>query len=146
MPSNAPILREAIVVVIRRGDGHILIVERAAHDSYPGYWSPVTGSCETHDCYDLAATCRREALEEVGLNIRVIGKLWESTTAGAHFVLHWFLAEVRGSADVTPDSHEVSGYRWVLPDEFASVSPTFSDTSHFFASVWPRVYPSLKDR
>lgn len=54
----------SVLVVIHSIEGEFLLLERAAH---PGYWQSVTGSRETHDG-DLAATARREVLEETRLS------------------------------------------------------------------------------
>ncbi|NUQ35310.1 MAG: NUDIX hydrolase [Planctomycetaceae bacterium] len=139
MTSASP-LPDAVVVVIERDDGRILFVQRPAHDSYPGYWNPVTGACEESDGKRFPATCIREAREEVGLEIEVLGKIWQSETIGKHYTMHWFLARPVGAVNITPDPAEVSGYRWLAVSDIATLEPAFADTRRFFAEVWPKVY------
>jgi len=53
----------SVLVVIHTPDLSVLVLERASH---PGYWQSVTGSQEEGE--SLAATARREVLEETGID------------------------------------------------------------------------------
>jgi dATP pyrophosphohydrolase len=55
---------ESVLVVIHTPDLRVLLLERADH---PGFWQSVTGSKERAD-EPLAQTCRREVLEETGID------------------------------------------------------------------------------
>ncbi len=55
---------ESVLVVVHSEDLHVLLLERADH---PGYWQSVTGSRATLD-EPLVQTCRREVLEETGID------------------------------------------------------------------------------
>lgn len=127
-------LRHAIVAVIENGD-RILMVERAATDTYPGYWSAVTGGLDGDESQEQA--CVREVGEEVGLKVRPVRKLWESLTRGGHFVLHWWQCELVGSDNVTPEPSEVSDWRWVKPADLHTVPLMFSDSRWFYAEIYP---------
>lgn len=137
MPDDAALrpLRHAIVAVINDGD-ETLLIERGRNDTYPGYWSSVTGSLDGDESQQAALV--REALEEVGLRVRPVRKLWESVTRGAHFVLHWWLCELDGPRDITPQPEEVEAARWVKYTELESITPMFSDTRHFFRDIYPQ--------
>lgn len=127
-------LRQAIVaVIVDRGE--VLVVERAAADTYPGYWSAITGSMEPGESQIQA--CIREAREEAGLEVRPLRKVWESTTRRAHFVLHWWVCELAGSRDVTPDPAEVADARWLPIDQAARMPLMFSDARFFLREVLP---------
>ena len=52
----------SVLVVVHTSDLHVLLLERA---DFPGYWQSVTGSRDEDE--DLAATARRELLEETGI-------------------------------------------------------------------------------
>jgi len=54
----------SVLVVIHTTDLQVLLLERADH---PGFWQSVTGSMERVD-EPLAETCRREVLEETGID------------------------------------------------------------------------------
>ena len=55
---------ESVLVVIHTPDLQVLLLERADH---PGFWQSVTGSRDAVD-EPLCITCRREVLEETGLD------------------------------------------------------------------------------
>ena len=127
-------LRHAIVAVIESGD-EILFIERAAMDTWPGYWSTVTGQMESDESQQSA--CVREAFEEVGLRIKPVRKLWESMTRRAHFVLHWWQCELVGSREVTPDPKEVADHKWIKRGDIQDIPLMFSDSRWFFRAVYP---------
>ncbi|MCM5570841.1 dihydroneopterin triphosphate diphosphatase [Burkholderiaceae bacterium FT117] len=54
----------SVLVVIHTADLRVLLLERADH---PGFWQSVTGSVDRVD-EPLAETCRREVLEETGID------------------------------------------------------------------------------
>ena len=55
---------ESVLVVIHTADLQVLLLERADH---PGFWQSVTGSKDAID-EPLDLTCRREVLEETGID------------------------------------------------------------------------------
>ncbi|MCC6572834.1 MAG: NUDIX hydrolase [Planctomycetes bacterium] len=128
-------LRHAIVAIINDSE-ETLLIERGRNDTYPGYWSSVTGSLDGDESQQAAII--REAHEEVGLNVRPMRKLWESVTRGAHFVLHWWLCELADSCrNCTPQPEEVEDTKWVKYADLETVTPMFSDTRHFFRDIYP---------
>ncbi len=70
MPASAapatPKIPESVLVVIHTADLQVLLLERADH---PGFWQSVTGSKDALE-EPLETTCRREVLEETGLDTR----------------------------------------------------------------------------
>ena len=127
-------LRHAIAAIIEDGD-EILFIERAAMDTWPGYWSSVTGGIDGKESQQSA--CVREAFEEVGLRVKPIRKLWECVTRRAPFVLHWWQCELIGARDVTPDPKEVASSKWIKRSEIEKISLMFSDSRWFFREVYP---------
>ncbi len=55
---------ESVLVIIHTPDLQVLLLERADH---PGFWQSVTGSKDRID-EALEETCRREVLEETGID------------------------------------------------------------------------------
>jgi len=55
---------ESVLVVIHSPDLQVLLLERADH---PGFWQSVTGSKDSPE-ESLLQTCRREVMEETGLD------------------------------------------------------------------------------
>jgi 8-oxo-dGTP pyrophosphatase MutT (NUDIX family) len=133
-------LRHAIVAVIEDGD-EVLIIERAPMDTWPGYWSAVTGSLELGETQHHAIA--RECLEEVGLRVKPVRKLWESLTRRAHFVLHWWQCELDGPREVKPDSREVAAFKWVKREKLNDIKLTFSDSRWFYREVYPKTRHDL---
>jgi 8-oxo-dGTP pyrophosphatase MutT (NUDIX family) len=136
MPDTPRSLRHAVVVLIRDGDD-VLMMQRAATDSYPGYWSSVTGSMEPGETQMQA--CIREAREEVGLEVRPVRKLWESMTRRAHFLLHGWECELVGPRTVKLDAAEVADCQWLPLQEAAGLPLMFSDTRYFLREVLPQI-------
>ena len=58
-----------MLVVIHTPDLQVLLLERADH---PGFWQSVTGSRDRTD-EPLEETCRREVLEETGIDTSATG-------------------------------------------------------------------------
>lgn len=58
----------SVLVLVHTSDFHVLLLERA---DFPEHWQSVTGSRD--DDEDLAATARRELLEETGLDADAFG-------------------------------------------------------------------------
>jgi 8-oxo-dGTP pyrophosphatase MutT (NUDIX family) len=128
-------LRHAIVAVIEDGS-ELLLVQRASTDTYPGYWSAVTGSIEPGESQQAA--CIRESREEVGLSIQPIRKVWETITRRAHFVLHWWQCELAGPRAVVPDPREVGDFTWIRHADVSKIGLMFSDSRWFFREVYTR--------
>ncbi len=133
-------VRHAVVVLVRDGD-ELLLIERAKTDSYPGYWSAITGSMEAGESQHDA--CIREAAEEAGLSVQPIAQVFESMTRRAHFVLHWWLCALQGSRQVTPQPEEVGAWQWLKPAAAADLPLMFSDTRYFLREVYPLVVAHL---
>jgi dATP pyrophosphohydrolase len=60
---------ESVLVVVHTPDLRVLLLERADH---PGFWQSVTGSKDAVD-EPLALTCRREVMEETGIDVAAPG-------------------------------------------------------------------------
>ncbi|MCC7510491.1 MAG: NUDIX hydrolase [Planctomycetes bacterium] len=129
-------VRHAIVALIHDGDD-MLLIERAAADTYPGYWSAVTGAMDAGETQQAA--CIREAREEIGLQVKPVRKVWESVTRRASFVLHWWQCELAGPRAVVADPAEVGDYRWVREADIARIPLMFSDARWFYRDIYPRV-------
>ncbi len=113
----------------------MLVIRRGPCVVLPGYWTPLSGRIEPGESQEAAVA--REAFEEVGLRVSPVTKVWECPTDDGGFLLHWWTAEVDESEKLTLDPFEVSDARWVTPDEFLQMSPTFIGDREFFEHVLP---------
>lgn len=127
--------REAVVAVLGK-DGQVLVIRRGPQARSPGYWTPLSGTIESGERQQ--DTLVREAREEVGLRVTPLGKVWESMTEDGSFVLHWWTAAVEDDQLVL-DPGEVSEARWITPEEFGELHPTFEGDRPFFEEILPRL-------
>ncbi|MFK7967446.1 MAG: dihydroneopterin triphosphate diphosphatase [Burkholderiaceae bacterium] len=82
MPMKIPV---SVLVVIHTRNGQVLLLERADH---PGFWQSVTGSKDTED-EALSVTCKREVLEETGIDQPVEAFCdWQQTNQ-YEILAHW---------------------------------------------------------
>lgn len=130
MSANLP---DAVVMVVRRGH-QILIIQRAEDLPGGGYWAPPSGKVEPGETQPDAVI--REIVEETGLAVRPIGKVWECVSSSGTWALHWWLAEYL-SGELTPDPREVSAALWLTAEEFATLDPIFEADLKFFRDVFP---------
>ena len=112
----------------------VLLIERAPSVRGSGYWAPVSGEVEPGESQEAAVV--REAMEEVGLTVRPLRKVWENISSGGSFRLHWWLAEyVVG--ELVLEKREVSEARWLTADEICRLDSTFEGDREFYQKVLP---------
>lgn len=126
-------IRDAVVVVLRRGD-RVLVIRRGPAALLPGFWAPLSGRVEPGETHEDAVV--REVQEEVGLTASPVAKVWECLTDDGTFRLHWWLADAE-PGDLRPDPGEVGEARWIVPGRFAELEPTFAGDREFFTRVLP---------
>ena len=124
---------DAIVAVITNGD-KALLIQRAPSVRGGGYWAPVSGEVEPGEGQEAAVA--REAMEEVGLTVRPVRKVWENVSSRKTFILHWWLAEYV-AGELVLEKKEVSDARWLTPDEINKMDGTFEGDREFFERVLP---------
>jgi dihydroneopterin triphosphate diphosphatase len=106
-PASRTKIPESVLVVIHTADLRVLLLERADH---PGFWQSVTGSLEQPD-EPLVQTCRREVMEETGLDVdRFLLSDWQQQNRYEIYP-HW---RHRYPAGVTHNTEHVFGL--LLPD------------------------------
>ncbi len=112
VPARPPKIPESVLVVIHTAELQVLLLERADR---PGFWQSVTGSRDTLD-EPLAVTCRREVLEETGIDAaRYPLSDWQLTHRYEIF-LHW---RHRYAPGVTHNTEHVFGL--LLPEPLTPV-------------------------
>lgn len=122
----------AVAVVLVRGDGKTLVVQRAPGRPAAGYWTPVTGRVETGET--PAAAGAREVWEEVGLTVDMGNEVYRCPTEGAPFDLVWYTARLRATEEgrALALSEEITEARWLTPAEAAQLAPMFPVTTAFY--------------
>ena len=112
---------QSVLVVVHTRALEVLLLERARQ---PGFWQSVTGSREPDDV-DIAATARRELLEETGL---INGTLCDWSIVNRYEI--WPQWRARYAPDVTHNTEHVFGF---LVDH--STVATLDPAEHF-AQLW----------
>lgn len=115
---------ESVLVVIHTPDLQVLLLERADH---PGFWQSVTGSKDS-PAESLEETCRREVMEETGLDAAAFGLADLHLTNRYEIFAHWrhryadgvthntehvFALEVPATLPVTISPREHLRYEWL---------------------------------
>lgn len=107
--------------IITRSDGKILVLKRSAQDDHaPSIWETVGGAMDTEETPQTAL--EREIKEETGLTVAVLNpfnvftikKDTGESKVGITFLCNYISGEVMLS-----EEHEE--YRWIHPDEFATM-------------------------
>jgi len=124
---------DAVIAVITNG-GKVLLIQRAPGIRGGGYWAPVSGEVEADESQESAVA--REAMEEVGLTVRPIRKVWENVSTRGTFVLHWWLAEYVGG-ELMLNLAKVSDARWLTADEICRMDGTFEGDREFYRNILP---------
>jgi len=123
---------ESVLVIVHTPELQVLLLERADH---PGFWQSVTGSKDSAD-EPLALTCRREVLEETGLDAGADGCVLEDWGLRNVYEIypHWrhrypegvtqntehvFGLRVPAAVPVRIATREHLQYRWLPWDEAA---------------------------
>ena len=127
-------MREAVVVVVTKGN-KVLLIQRAPSVRGAGYWAPVSGEVEPGE--SQVGAVAREAMEEVGLTVRPLRKVWENISSRGTFRLHWWLAEYI-AGELVLNVREVSDARWLTADENSFESSRNAAVSPRRAVVSPR--------
>ncbi|KAI1001774.1 hypothetical protein K3495_g6427 [Podosphaera aphanis] len=102
--------------------GRLLIVQRAASDSYPGCWEIPGGSCEATDPTILDGLAR-EVFEETGLQITAIRQVMDRdgrmilSRLGKRILKLEFEIEVQSTDTVKLDPSDHQAYMWSTEEE-----------------------------
>jgi len=75
-------------------------------------------------------------MEEVGLTVQAIRKVWENVSTRGTFILHWWMAQYVGG-EVTLNPAEVSDARWLTVDEICRLDGTFEGDRDFYRQILP---------
>jgi 8-oxo-dGTP diphosphatase len=127
---------DAVVAVIVK-DGKTLLIARPP-GPFSGRWGPVSGKVEPGE--EQAAAVARESMEEVGLAVKPVTKVWENLSTSGRYCLHWWIAEYVGG-EVVPDPREVGEARWLAPREIFALK-IFEGDREFYEKVLPSLMSS----
>jgi 8-oxo-dGTP diphosphatase len=119
-PMSAPII---VVAAVVRRDGRFLVGRRPLHKRHGGLWEFPGG--KLHPGESIADGVRRELAEELGLEVRKVGRvLYDAGDPGTPFLIRFVEVEVEDHSP-TPTEHEA--IRWLTPERIASLPLAPSD-------------------
>lgn len=122
-----------MVAVLARG-GRVLVIRRGLAAPRAGYWMPPSGRVEPGESHP--ETLVREVREELGLAVRPGQQVWQSDTDDGAYRLYWWTGEV-DDTELVINFDEVSEARWVTPQEFRRLAPTFPSHQEFMQKILP---------
>ncbi|HXG50924.1 MAG TPA: NUDIX domain-containing protein [candidate division Zixibacteria bacterium] len=128
---------DAVVAVIMKGE-KVLLIQRAPGIRGGGYWAPVSGEVEPGE--SQADAVAREAMEEVGLTVRPVRKVWENVSTRGTFKLHWWIAEYV-AGELALNAAEVGDARWLTVGEINLLDGTFDGDREFYRTILPSLRP-----
>ena len=113
--------------IIRNEESNILIVKRAAHDSFPNTWEFPGGKADFGE--DPEESVKREILEETDLSIiplfPVVVKSYKSQNKiGVVYVEIFYIAQLSPADQTVTLSKEHSEFAWVPLDEIKNYKAT----------------------
>jgi len=124
-------MKDAVAVVIKRNE-RFLLIKRAKKGFSEDYWCPITGAVENSETQ--AQAVKREAWEEMGINVKPIKKVWECFTDDEQYLLHWWWVRlINDEIKINPD--EVKDYQWVNASEMQNIGKMFKADLKFFKEI-----------
>ena len=116
-------MRDAVVIVLTDDDGRVLMIRRGPAAPRAGWWMPPGGRVETGESH--ADAVRREAREELGLEVEPTAAIGECESDDGAWLLRFWRARIVGGV-LTPNPREVAEARWVDAEAYAALAPKFA--------------------
>ena len=120
----------AVAIIVR--DGRMLVIRRSRHVVAPLVYCFPGGGIEEGETEESAVV--REVLEEVGVDIVPLRRLWECVTAWKVH-LAWWLADLSPTAVPVANPLEVESIHWFTPAEMAAQSELLASNREFLELV-----------
>jgi 8-oxo-dGTP diphosphatase len=122
-----------VAAVIERHGRFLLGKRSSSKRSAPGVWHAICGRLEPDE--SEVEGVEREVLEETGLRVRAIERVWQADTRDSTARIHWWRVERLDdrAAELLQDEH--SELRWVSVQEMRELSPVFAEDLELFARL-----------
>lgn len=131
-PIQADGMLHGVAVAIRRNDGRLLMIRRAAHLKAGGKVCFPGGAVEIGEAPPDAAV--REIKEELGIDIHPIACVWEFVSSTAPLRLLGFTADwVAG--EIHADPGEIAEIFWLTPEEGSTHADGLPTNREFIQAI-----------
>ena len=119
-----------VAVVIKKDNKYLLLED--SRDLMKGKWGPPHGRCDSKDKTEKESVIR-ETIEETGLTVKPLRKMWTIKADVKTDTISFWLAEiVRGKINI--DKRESSNHGWFTVDEILNLN-LYPGTNKFFRLV-----------
>jgi len=122
--------RGAVAVIVHQG--RWLVIRRSGQVVAPGAYCFPGGGIEPGESEPAALI--RELREELGVAIRPIRRLWESTTPWG-VTLGWWQSELDANAPIRPNPAEVESYAWCTLEELVNLPELLPTNRRFLEAL-----------
>jgi 8-oxo-dGTP diphosphatase len=123
--------RRGVVAVIRRGE-RLLVIRRSQSVVAPGAYCFPGGAIEGNETEDQAIV--REMVEELGVNVRPIRRIWSNTTPWK-VELSWWLVDADPECKYCPNPAEVESIHWLTASEMGELAELLASNRHFLRAL-----------
>lgn len=124
-------VRHGVVGIVVR-DGRLLVIRRSMSVEAPGAYCFPGGAIEEGETE--AEALGREFIEELGVSIKSVRRVWRSRTDW-NVELAWWLAELPQHASFRPRAKEVASTHWLTIGEIRGLPNLLSSNSQFLDAL-----------
>ncbi len=122
-----------VAAVIERSGRFLLGKRSSIKRSAPGVWHAVCGRVEPGEAE--AEAVEREVLEETGLLVRAVERVWQAVTRDGTARIHWWRVALLDERRERLLQDEHSELRWVSVREMQHLAPVFAEDVTLFARL-----------
>jgi len=132
-------MKEHVALVIRDKCKGILFIKRSMKKStLPGAWSFPSGTVEVDE--DFKETVKREADEELGIEVKVEGVIATKELPEFNVKLIFVLCFIVNGKPVVKEFDEIEKFEWL---KFSDFFKKFSDEEIGHGLIWLRNHPDI---
>lgn len=129
-PRSPDARRGAVAVIVR--EGRFLVIRRSAAVVAPGAYCFPGGAIEAGETEEAALV--REIHEELGVPVRPVRRLWQSTTPWG-VELAWWLAALEPNDHPLPNPSEVESIVWLTGEQMRLTPGLLESNRHFLDAL-----------
>lgn len=126
-------MKQAVMIIIFQENKFLLGKRSSWKEKAPDFWCPISGHIEQSETEEDAV--KREAMEELGIEVLPMRKIASTLTLDKTVMLHWWTAAI-ASGKPTLSNNENSEIRWFNKEELQKLRPVFKEDIDILLSVF----------